>query len=153
MKSTERQTTRSASGEGISYGRLPGVALLAAVAAALANALVYFAASGLGTISQSILLPSPVGMSPLTVRLVVITSVIGAIGAAIIFALIGRFARHPVRLFRIVAGVVLVLSFSMPATVPGVPVAMKLSLAVMHVVTWAVSVGLLTTLVRREASA
>ena len=153
MKSTERQTTRFASGEGISYGRLPGVALLAAVAAALANALVYFAASGLGTISQSILLPSPVGMSPLTVRLVVITSVIGAIGAAIIFALIGRFARHPVRLFRIVAGVVLVLSFSMPATVPGVPVAMKLSLAVMHVVTWAVSVGLLTTLVRREASA
>jgi hypothetical protein len=153
MKSTERQTTRSASGAGISYGRLPGVALLAAVAAALANALVYFAASGLGTISQSILLPSPVGMSPLTVRLVVITSVIGAIGAAIIFALIGRFARHPVRLFRIVAGVVLVLSFSMPATVPGVPVAMKLSLAVMHVVTWAVSVGLLTTLVRREASA
>jgi Family of unknown function (DUF6069) len=153
MKSTERQTTRSASGEGISYGRLPGVALLAAVAAALANALVYFAASGLGTISQSILLPSPMGMSPLTVRLVVITSVIGAIGAAIIFALIGLFARHPVRLFRIVAGVVLVLSFSMPATVPGVPVAMKLSLAVMHVVTWAVSVGLLTTLVRREASA
>ncbi len=153
MKSTERQTTRSASGEGISYGRLPGVALLAAVAAALANALVYFAASGLGTISQSILLPSPMGMSPLTVGLVVITSVIGAIGAAIIFALIGRFARHPVRLFRIVAGVVLVLSFSMPATVPGVPVAMKLSLAVMHVVTWAVSVGVLTTLVRREASA
>ena len=153
MKSTEMQTMKPASNKGISYRKLPGVALLTAVAAALANALVYFAASGLGTISQSVLLPSAVGVSPLTVGLVVITSIIGAIGAAIVFAIIGLFARRPVRLFRIVAAVVLVLSFTMPATVPGVPVAMRLSLAVMHVVVWAVSVGLLTTLARREASA
>ena len=103
------QNTKPAGREGIFYGRLPGVALLAALAAALANAVVYFAASGLGTISQSVLLPSPMGLSPLTVGLVVITSVIGAIGAAIVFTLIGLFARRPVRLFRIVAAVVLVL--------------------------------------------
>ena len=144
---------KPAGSEGISYGRLPGVALLAALAAALANALVYFAASGLGTISQSVLLPSPMGMSPLTVELVATTSVIGAIGAAAVFALIGLFARRPVRLFRIVATVVLVLSFITPATVPGVPVAMRLSLAVMHVVAWGVSVGLLTTLARQAKPA
>ena len=137
----------------ISYGRLPGVALLAALAAALANTLVYFAASGLGTISQGVLLPSPMGLSPLTVGLVAITSIIGAIGASIVFAIIGLFARRPVRLFRIVATVVLVLSFVMPATVPGVPVAMRVSLAVMHVVAWAVSVGLLTTLARQAKPA
>jgi hypothetical protein len=140
------QNTKPAGREGISYRRLPGVALLAALAAALANALVYFAASGLGTISQSVLLPSPMGMSPLTVGLVVITSVIGAIGASIVFAIIGLLSRRPVRLFRIVAAVVLVLSFVPPATVPGVPAAMRLSLAVMHVVAWVVSVGLLTAL-------
>ncbi len=140
-------------GERIAWGRLPWAALLAAVAAALANALVYFAASGLGTITQSVLLPSPMGVSPLTVGLVAITSVIGTIGAAAVFAVIGLLARHPVRLFRIVATVVLVLSFVPPATVPGVPVAMRLSLVVMHVVAWGVSVGLLTTLARREASA
>jgi uncharacterized protein DUF6069 len=93
------------------------------------------------------------GESPLTVSLVAITSVIGTLGAAIIFAIIGLFARRPMRLFSIVATVVLVLSFVMPATVPGVPVAMRLSLAVMHVVAWGVSVGLLTTLARQEASA
>src|SRR5919199_1676745 len=125
--------------EGISWKQLPLVALFAAVAAALANTLVYFAASGLGTISQSVLLPSPMGMSPLTVGLVVITSVIGVIGAAIVFALIGLFIRRPVRMFRIAATVVLVLSFAMPATVPGVPVTMRLSLGVMHIVAWAVS--------------
>ncbi len=153
MKRTEMQNTKPADSEGVSYGRLPGVALLAAVAAALANALVYFAASGLGFIPQSVLLPSPMGVSPLTVSLVATTSVIGAIGAAIVFAIIGLFARRPVRLFRIIATVVLVLSFVPPATVPGVPVAMRLSLAVMHVVAWAVSVGLLTTLARQKTSA
>ncbi len=146
------QMTKSAGSERVAWGRLPWVALLAALTAAT-NALVYFAASGLGFISQSVLLPSPMGVSPLTVELVVITSVIGTVGAAIVFAIIGLFARRPVRLFRIIATVVLVLSFAMPATVPGVPVAMRLSLVVMHVVAWGVSVGLLTTLARQEASA
>ena len=147
------QNTKLAGSEGITYRRLPVVALLTALAAALANALVYFAASGLGTISQSVLLPSPMGVSPLTVNLVAITSAIGTVGAAIVFALIGLLARRPVRLFRIVATVVLMLSFVMPATVPGVPVAMRLSLAVMHVVAWVVSVGLLTTFARQAKPA
>ena len=147
------QNTKLAGSEGISYARLPGVALLAALAAAVANTLVCFAASALGTISLSVLLPSPMGESPLTVGLVAITSFIGSVGAAIVFAIIGLFARRPVRLFRIVATVVLVLSFVMPATVPGVPEAMRLSLALMHVVAWVVSVGLLTTLARQETSA
>jgi hypothetical protein len=77
---------------------------------------------------------------------VVVSSVVGAIGAAIVFAIIGLFARRPVRLFRIVATVVLVLSFATPPTIPGAPVAMILSLEVMHVMAWAVIVGLLTTM-------
>ncbi len=43
--------------------------------------------------------------------------------------------------------------FAAPATVPSAPVAMILSMEVMHVVAWGVSVGLLTTLARQEASA
>lgn len=147
------QNTKPAGREGISYGRLPGVTLLAALVAALANALVYFAGSGLGTISHSVLLPSPMGLSYLTTGLVVITSVIGAIGASIVFAIIGLLARRPVRLFRIIAAVALILSFVPPATVPGVPLAMRLSLAVMHVVVWVVSVGLLTALARQAKPA
>ena len=150
MKSTEMQNEKATGSVGISYRRLPGVTLLAALAAAVANTLVYFAASALGTISLGVLLPSPMGVSPLTVGLVATTSVIGTVGAAVVFAIIGLFARRPVRLFRIVATVVLVLSSVMPATVPGVPMAMRLSLAVMHVVAWAVSVGVLTTLARQE---
>jgi uncharacterized protein DUF6069 len=150
MKNTEMQNKKATGSERISYPRLPGVALLAALAAAVANTLVYFAASALGTVSQGVLLPSPMGISPLTVGLVATTSVIGTVGAAIVFAILGLLARRPARLFRIVATVMLVLSFAMPATVPGVPLAMRVSPAVMHVVAWAVSVGLLTTLARQE---
>ena len=146
------QNTKPAGSERIAWARLPWVALLAAVATAIANALVYFAASGLGFVSHGVLISSPTGEKPLSVAPVAISSVVGAIGAAIVFALTGLFARRPVRLFRIVAIVVLVLSFATPLTIPDVPVAMFLSLEVMHVVAWVVIVGLLTTLARQEAS-
>ena len=149
----EVQEKISVGSEGISYTRLLWAALLAALLAAVTNALVYFAASGLGIVSRGVLLPSPMGLSPLTVGMVVTASVVGAIGAAVVFAIIGLLARRPVRLFRIVAAVVLVLSLAPPTTIPGVPLVMRITLGVMHVATWAVSVGLLTTLARRRVSA
>jgi hypothetical protein len=147
------QNSKLAGKERIAYGKLPWVALIAALTAAVANALVYFAASGLGFISQSVLVPTPSGEHPLTVAPVVASSVVGAIGAAIVFAIIGLFARRPVRLFCIVTTVVLVLSFAMPLTIPGAPVAMILSLEAMHVVAWVVIVGLLTTMARQAKPA
>lgn len=154
MQNTETFGNEKIAGsEGIAWRRLPLAALLAALAAVVANALVYFAASALGFIPQSFLIRMTSGEMPFTVNLVAVTSVVGAIGAAIVFASIGSFARRPVRLFRIVAVVVLVLSFAMPLTIPGAPVAMVLSMEVMHVVAWAVIVGLLTTLARRDTSA
>jgi hypothetical protein len=143
----------SVDSEGISYTRLFWAALLAVLLAAVTNALVYFAASGLGIVSRGVLLPSPMGLSPLTVGMVVTASVVGTIGGALVFAIIGLLARRPVRLFRIVAAVVLVLSLVPPTTIPGVPLVMRITLGVMHVVTWAVSVGLLTALARRRVSA
>lgn len=133
----------------LAWRRLLPVALLAALLAAVANALVYFAASGLGFIPQDVLVSSPGGEQPIGLAPVVVSSVAGALGAALVFALIGLFSRRPVRLFRIVATGVLVLSFAMPLTISRAPLSMVLSLEAMHVVTWAVAVGLLTTLARR----
>lgn len=139
--------------ERVSWRRLPVVALLAAVAAAVTNVLVFLAASGLGFIPPDVLISTSNGESPLTVGMVLGASVAGAVGAAVVFAVIGSFARRPVRLFRRVAVVALVLSFVTPLTIPVAPVAMVLSLEAMHVVAWAVIVGLLTKLARREESA
>lgn len=66
--------------EGTSWKRLPPVALLAALLAAVANVLVYFAASGLGFIPQGFLLRMTSGEMPFTVSLVAITSVMGLSG-------------------------------------------------------------------------
>lgn len=154
MQNTETAGSgKFAGSEKIAWIRLRGVALLAAAVATVANALIYFVASGLGTIPQGVLIPTASGETPLTVGMVAISSIIGAVGAAIVFAVIGLFSRRPVRLFRIVAVVVLVLSFAAPPTIPGAPVAMILSMEAMHVVAWAVIVGLLTTLALQEARA
>ena len=78
----------------------------------------------------------------------------GVAGAVLTFALIGRVARRPIRLFRIVSAVALVFSFVpdiallitnvMPGT-NGLAVGL---LMVLHVVAAVVSVGILTTLGR-----
>jgi hypothetical protein len=140
-------------GEGISWKRLPPMALLAAFGAAVVNALVYSAASGFGLIPQDVLVPAPGGEQPLTVASIVIGSVVGAIGGAGVFALIGMLARRPVRKFRTIASVVLVLSLATPLTIPGAPLSMVLSLEAMHVAAWAATVGVLTTLVIRTEPA
>ncbi len=137
------QTTES---ERVPLGRLIWVALLAAIAAAVANVLVYFAGVATGAISLSVLFPSAAGESPLTVGMVVVISVVGAVGAAVVFALVGRFSRRPIRTFRIVAAGVLALSFVPPLTIPGAPLSMVLTMELMHVVAAFTIVGLLTTL-------
>lgn len=135
--------------EGIAWRRLPLATLAAAIVASAANVLVFFIASGLGFISQSVLVPAAGGESSITVGMVVVSSVAGAVGAAVVFAVAGLFARRPVRVFRIVSVAALALSLAMPLTIPGVPLAMIASLEAMHIVAWAAVVGILTTLARK----
>jgi hypothetical protein len=110
--------------------------------------LVYFIVSAAGAIPNSVLIP---GMNqPITVVLVIMNSFIPAILAAVLLALLNRFTRRPVRLFRIIAAVLLLISFVNPFTIPGAPPTMILALALMHIVAAAIIVGVLTTLpVRR----
>ncbi len=102
--------------EPVAMERLLWVGPLAAVSAAIANALVYFVASALGTMSQDFVVESS---GPITLAPVVLSSSIGAVGAALVFAIVALLARRPIRTFRIVAAVVLVLSFATPLTMPG----------------------------------
>lgn len=148
MEAGSKARTMNSVGD-IAWRRLPLAALVAAVAASVANTLVYYAASGVGFILRDVLVPVANGQSPITVGAVVVASVVGTLGAAIVFAVIGLFARRPVRSFRIISVVALVVSLVAPATIPGAPLSMIASLEVMHVVAWAVIFGVLTTLVRK----
>jgi Family of unknown function (DUF6069) len=125
----------------VSAGRLLGVGVLAAVLSAGANALVLaIASSFLG----AVVIP-PEGV--VTFGQVVGASVAGAVGAAAMFAVIGRFTRRPIRMFWGVATVGLLLSF-LPIALAGVTGWSAGTLALMHVVAAITNVGLLTTLGR-----
>ncbi len=141
MVATNSKTTPT---EGIELRRLWWASLLAGVVAAAVNAVIYFIASAAGAIPQTVLVP---GLNqPITVVLVILNSFVPAILAAVVLALLNRFARRPVRLFRIIAAVLLVISFANPLTIPGAPLAMILTLDLMHIVAAAIIVGVLTTL-------
>lgn len=95
------------------------------------------------------------GFLALQVGPVVSFTVVGVFGAVILFSLVARFARRPVWLFRRIALVVLLVSLVLDLLLlvaspfPGTTVVAVAALMVMHVVAWAISVGMLTTLVVR----
>ena len=67
-----------------------------------------------------------------------------------VFAVVALLSRRPIRTFRIVAAVALVLSFATPLTIPGAPLSMILTLELMHVVAAVLITGTLTTLARAK---
>ena len=124
------------SGRG-SAGRLLRRGLLAAVLTAVANALVFVIASSL--IGAIVVPPG----EALTLGPVVAASAVGAVGATVVLGVICRFSGRPVRVFRGIALVVLLLSL-LPIPLEGVTWPSAGALALMHVVAAAVVVAVLT---------
>jgi nitrate/nitrite transporter NarK len=139
----EHTASRTMTAERIPAGRLLRVGVLAAVFSAIANALVLALASSLF---------GPVVISPneaVTFGQVTAASVAGAVGAAAIFAVIGRFARRQIRAFWGVAAIGLLLSF-LPIALAGATGSSAGTLALMHVLAAATNVVLLTRSGRKE---
>jgi hypothetical protein len=130
----------------VSFSRLLWVGPLAIVAATVANVI-------LQQLAVAVLRPDPAFM-PLTLMSPIVFTVVGVLGAVIVYALVGRFARNPVPLFRRIALITLVISFIPDILMlvtgfnPGTTLANVVVLMLMHVVAWAIAVGMLTRLAR-----
>ena len=124
-------------------GLLLRVGVLAAVLSASANALVLAIAT---SFFGAVVIPQD---GVVTFGQVVGASVAGAVGAAAIFAVIGRFTRCPIRIFWGVAAVGLLLSF-IPIALAGATGSSAGTLALMHTLAAAINVGLLTRLEQKE---
>jgi len=128
-------------------GRIWWAGLVTLVASLAANAIV-------AALAGPLLNVSPV-FAPLQPGAYVFFTVIGVLGAVTTFALVARFARRPIRTYLTVATIALALSFipdlmlMADPSLPGTSVPAILALMVMHIVTFAISVGLLTSLTRR----
>jgi hypothetical protein len=144
--------------EKVAFKKLLWVGPLAIVASVIAVLIVR-------TIAVALLNPPP-AFAPLGWGSPIFLTTVLVTGSVITFALVGRFARRPIRTYQIIAVVVLIISFipdilllfgpppgaTPPAGGPppmgGVTVPNVIALMIMHVTAWAVSVGILTRLAR-----
>jgi hypothetical protein len=142
-------TTISPVSERVDLRRLLWVGPLAIVAALAANAVV-----------RAVLLAVldvPDTFTPLASPSFVALTIVGVLGAVIVFAVIGARAKRPITTFRKVAFWALLVSF-LPdigllfggGGMPPASLSNVLGLMLMHVVAYAISVSLLTLLARQR---
>jgi hypothetical protein len=147
----QERTVSSASSvqrEHIAYGRLWWAGLLAAVIAAVANLIVLVVTQNL--LGIPVMAPATPGspeLAPLSAIAVITASVVPAIGATILLAILGKFLEHPIRVFWIISVVFLLISFISPLTLP-VGIATKITLSLMHLVAALAIVEVLTLIAR-----
>ncbi len=127
----------------VAFGRLAWVGPLTILTALIGTAIVRTLAATLLNVGD---------FPPLSWGPPIAFTLIGVLGAVIVFALIGRFASRPITLFKRVALGVLVVSFLpdilllVSQAMPGTTVAAVAALAVMHVLAWTIAVRMLTTM-------
>ena len=138
-------TTRPTSREGFALRKLVWVGSLTVVVAALGNWVIRSIAVAFFGV--------PDGFTYLQVRFVVGSTVVFLVQALLAFILVSRFARRPVRFYRILALVALFVSFLNPVMAlaglfpaPGMNLHIFWTMIVMHAVTALITVRLLTTL-------
>jgi hypothetical protein len=125
----------------VDVGRFAVATGLAAVAAAVANAVAFGLSSALGIFPVDFV--GPPLPAPVTVANVVVDSLGGVLLGGAALAAIARFTRHPVRNFRILVLVVLAAFGVVPLAIPGAPAGFSLTLEVLHLIAGAVAVWLL----------
>lgn len=148
MSTINTSSSAPAAARVVDWGRFALVGLGTVVAAVLANMLVYFIGSALVAYDPQFVVLANVGPT-------IIFTVVPAIVAVVLYAILLRFAANPARAFTIIAAVALVISlipdlFYIP-TVPGATGGQTAVLMVMHVVAAIVIVAMLTTLTRPQS--
>ncbi|MBA3944775.1 MAG: hypothetical protein H0X37_09470 [Herpetosiphonaceae bacterium] len=147
MAATYSTAASSVQPDDVALRRLAWVGPLTIIAAVIGTVIVRTIAAALLNVGNF----PPLGWGP-----PIAFTVIGALGAVLVFALIGRFARRPITLFKRIALGVLVVSFVpdilllVSRVMPGTTVATVGALAVMHVLAWTIIVRMLTTLAVTE---
>lgn len=148
LTTSENKVKQTSKSQGL---RLLGTSLLAMIAASAANLGLYYAAG--------ILFPEVTAWAGAGPGQIVGANFVYLLIGTIIFAIINRFSSRPARHYLIVATIGLVLSLALPISAgfgfgpPGTPAAgaaTVVTLSLMHLVTYAISVPLFIRLVSSE---
>ena len=136
----QRDARRAGRRRDVSWGRLLAVGAGAVVASAIANVLIAQALARLFQVPAAFTALQPAAVASLTV--------LGVVGAVIVFAALTRLRPDPVRAFTVVATIGLVISWIPDLALyavgaPGTTVAEVLSLMSLHVVAAGIAVFML----------
>lgn len=140
-RASSPETSSSNGSEQVAYRRLLWLVPVAAVIAAAANAILFLVGDALGAFPDSVIIPT--AGSPMTIGPMMIFSAVSTIGAAAVFALLGRFTSKTSRNFWIVSAVVFIGFIFTPFSIPDVPVPMIVALEVSHLLVAIVAMGAL----------
>ena len=118
----------------------------AVVLAVVANAVVYVIVTG--PLGEPLLMCSdcsaiPPGLSAMDMYEPILFSTVFGVGAVVVYAVISALSARPLRVFAIVATVLLFVSLGAPASMPSPPIewSAKLTLMAMHVVGYSMILG------------
>lgn len=97
------------------------------------------------------ILPAPYAPGLAMLMLPIILTLILCTGAVLVFALVGRFAKNPIRTYLIISSIFLVISFlpdlaAVSAPFPGAGWSYSITLMIMHVVAGFITVYMLIRL-------
>lgn len=140
MSSTH--TSQTTSKDQSAFRRLLWVGLLVVLAAVMMNMLISLIAKALFPVAPTFIPLQPEGVISFTV--------VGAVGAVIVFALLVRWAKHPIRLFQRIAVTVLLVSLIPDLLLPflqlfpGTTFPEVMALLLMHVATASICLGTLS---------
>lgn len=102
----------------VQAGRIPLAAVRGGAIAIAANLSLYLVATRL--LGLTLPVPDPVAgvVAPLPIMAMVVATAVGAIGGALVFAVLARTVRRPRRTFLIVSVAFTIVSFISPALLP-----------------------------------
>lgn len=125
-------------------------AIMAAIAAAVANGVIFLIGDAAGSFPNDVTFEGSNGEA-MSIELgsVIGGSIIAVMAAGIVFAVISRLSSRPERLFSMIALVLLILSFIPPFTIPDAPGDMIVALLLMHLVGGAIAIWTLTRWIHR----
>ena len=132
----------------VPISKLWRVGLIAAAGVSFVNLVYVWITKAVFDIPYLIPIGGPSGpIEPLPVGAIIILSIVPAAGGAILLGLLGKYVARPIRLFWIISGVLFVLSFALPITLPAaIATSTKIGLSLMHPITWVLIARVLTTL-------
>lgn len=140
-----KNTNYPTSAERVATGKLWQAGGIAAVSAVVANLIFWFLITRVLQMELMVFAQGPgTPLIPVAAGMVILTSAVPAIGAAILLTILDKFVARPFRVFQIIAAVFLLLSLGGPFSLPAeVPISTKLILSAMHGIAAAAIVGVL----------